>query len=166
MKSGVFMDIISVHYKDIVSLFKSRRHIVEFDEDLFGDAFIKCALKFGNSIIDYDTAIKYFWVVYVNNVKLNFTNSLKYESIKIDYVDENDEDVIYEIDYSDTNKVDEILEIISEKFGEDDTQMYRLYKYYNWSEQELNSIGILLDKNKIKEIHKYVKTYYKDKRSN
>lgn len=152
------MDIVSVHYKDIVLLFKSRRNIIEFDEDLFGDAFIKCAEKFGNNTIDYDTAIKYFWVVYVNTVKSNFINKAKHQIISIEDTDDindiQDEDiVIYEYDI--------IMDSITKKFGENEMQMYRLYKYHNWTEDELKSIGIHLNKNTIKEIHKFVKSYSK-----
>lgn len=149
------MDIVSVHYKDIVSLFKSRRNIIEFDEDMFGDAFIKCAEKFGNDIIDYDTAIKYFWVVYVNTIKSNFINKAKHQIVSIEDVndisDTQEDIVIYDI----------IMDAIAKEFGENEMQMYRLYKYHNWNEDELKSINIDLNKNTIKEIHKFVKSYSK-----
>lgn len=149
------MDIVSVHYKDIVSLFKSRQHIVEFDEDMFGDAFIKCAEKFGNNTIDYDTAIKYFWVVYVNTVKSNFINKAKHQIVSIEDIDDisdiQEDVVIYDV----------IMDSISKEFGENEMQMYRLYKYHNWNEDELKSIDIDLNKNTIKEIHKFVKSYSK-----
>lgn len=148
------MDIVSVHYKDIISLFKSRQHIVEFDPDLFGDAFIKCSEHFGNTEIDYNTAIKYYWVVYVNTVKSNFINKSKYTTISLDNLDIIDDSSI-------DNFYNEVLNSISQEFGENNMQMYRLYKCYNWSEDELNSIGIILDKHKIKEITKFIKSKYR-----
>jgi hypothetical protein len=155
MKSGSFMDIISVHYKDIITLFKSRQHIVEFDPDLFGDAFIKCTEHFGNNEIDYETAIKYYWVVYVNAVKSSFINNAKNQTISIDDVD----DMIQDDECSIYN---DIMQMVEDKYGESQMQMYRLHKYHNWSENELASIGIKLDKTLIKDIHKFVKTYGKN----
>lgn len=162
MKLGSFMDIVSVHYKDIVSLFKSRHNIIEFDEDLFGDAFVKCAEKFGNNIIDYDTVIKYFWVVYVNTTKSNFINKAKHQITSIDDIDDIDDiDVVGDIYEEDMVIYDVIMDSIAKEFGENDMQMYRLYKYHNWNEDELKTIGINLNKNTIKEIHKFVKSYSK-----
>ena len=64
------MDIISAHYKDIKKLFVSRisNHGLKFNEDSFNDAFIKCAQHFGNDIIAYDDAIKYFYVAFLCRV--------------------------------------------------------------------------------------------------
>lgn len=155
MKSGNFMDIISVHYNDIVSLFKSRRNVIDFDEDMFGEAFIKCAYHFGNNEIDYDTAIKYFWVVYVNTVKSNFINKSKHQIISIDDVD----DIIQD---DDCHIYNDIMNMIEDKYGESQMQMYRLYKYHNWTEEELASIDIKLDKTLIKDIHKFVKSQCKN----
>ena len=62
MNTGTFMDLISIHYKDIKNLFKSRSYNrnIDFDEDSFNDAFIKCAQRFGNEINNYDNAKMYY----------------------------------------------------------------------------------------------------------
>ena len=158
MKSGAFMDIISVHYKDIVSLFKSRQHIVSFDEDLFGDAFIKCAQKFGNDEIDYDTAIKYFWVTYVNTCKSRIMFDSKHYIESIDNVGDIEIEEHDEIDFY--NKT---MDIIEERFGEEWMTIYSLYKYHNWSEEDLKNAGYecINIKENIKDIHKFIKSYYK-----
>ena len=114
MKSGMFMDIISIHYKDIVSLFKSRQHIVEFDSDAFSDAFIKCAEKFGNNEIDYDTAVKYFWVAYVNTCKSNLLIESKHSCVSIDDIDDIEDEKLDLVDFY--NKT---MDIIEEHFGEE-----------------------------------------------
>ena len=64
------MDIISVHYKDIRKLFVSRssNQGYQFSDDAFNDAFINCSLHFGNKTIDYDVAVKYFWIAYRNAI--------------------------------------------------------------------------------------------------
>lgn len=65
-----FADIISKYYNDINTLFKSRMHKrdMEFNEDSFNDAFIKCFEHFKDSLISYDDAVKYFWTVYIHIV--------------------------------------------------------------------------------------------------
>ena len=141
MKTGTFMDIIDAHYKDIVSLFKSRLYKIEktFDEDVFNDSFIKCAQRFGNNTITYDDAVKYFWIAYINTVKGVETKRLNhpFESIDImdyDCIDENEHSYaqyIYNI----------VMSAITEAFNEDDMMIYSLYKYHGWTEKELADAG-------------------------
>jgi hypothetical protein len=52
---------------------------------------------------------------------------------------------------------------VSEVFGEDDMMVYSLYKYYGWSENELIDAGYDCKdlNNRIKTIHKFVKSYCK-----
>lgn len=152
------MDIIGVHYKDIVSLFKSRQHIVEFDSDAFGDAFINCAEKFGNNEIDYDTAVKYFWVAYVNRCKSNLLIELKHPCVSIDDVNDIEDEESDLVDFYNKS-----MDIIEENFGENWMMIYSLYKYYNWSEDDLKNAGYTFTnlKENIRDIHKFIKTYYK-----
>lgn len=161
MTSGGFMDLIGIHYNKIVALFKSRslKLDMQFDEDAFGDAFIKCAQKFGDTNITYDTAIKYFWVSYLNTVKSQFVNSLKYDIEHIDSA----LDVVYEESYSETI-YNTIMDAITIAFSEEDMNVYRLYKYHNWSKKELTEAGFNCDNldNRIKVIHKFVKQYAKE----
>lgn len=163
MKSGMFMDIISVHYKDIISLFKSRQHIVEFDYDCFSDAFIKCAEKFGNIEIDYNTAIKYFWTTYVNTCKNKIIFNSKYPIESINDIDDIEIEECDAIDFY--NKT---MDIIEEQYGEKWMMIYSLYKYYNWSEDDLKASGYDCTnlKENIRDIHKFIKSHYKkNKRS-
>jgi hypothetical protein len=163
MKKGMFMDIVSVHYKDIKNLFRSRMHNkgVKFDEDSFNDAFIKCSQHFGNEVIDYDIAVKYFWVAYVNTCKTNIAkehNSLK-DEFDCSMHDSIDED---EPTYA-KNIYNIIMAAITEAFSEEDMMIYSLYKYHNWTEQELVDAGHDC-KNlniRIQTIHKFVKAYAK-----
>lgn len=161
MNSGDFMGLIGHHYDKIVSLFKSRSYNlgVNFDEDLFGDAFIKCAYKFGEDIISYDVAIKYFWVVYLNTVKSQFINSQKINTVSIDETPDIED--IFDINRQVYNMV---MDAIVVKFGEDEMNVYRLYKYHNWTKEELISAGFdcnnLLER--VKTIHKFVKEYSKE----
>lgn len=64
MKTGTYMDLVSVHYDDFKKTFASRDNNRgrRFDEDSFNDAFIKCANRFGNNVITYDDALRYFWI--------------------------------------------------------------------------------------------------------
>lgn len=158
MNSGTFMDIIGCHYKNIVSLFKSRSNAVEFDEDSFGDAFIKCVQRFGNEEISYEDAIRYFWVVYVNVCKNKFAYNTKHSTISIDDIDDIECESLDSIDiYNQT------MDIIEKEFGEEYMMIYSLYKYYGWTEEDLQNEGYDCTnlKDKIKEIHKYIKSYYK-----
>ena len=160
MKTGTFMDIVSVHYNKIKSLFKSRSH-GSIDEDSFNDAFIKCAQKFGNEQITYDGVIKYFWVVYSNMVKANIANEHRLELVSIDNeihdcIDESDND--YTINIYNT-----ITNAITAEYSEEDMMMYTLYKFHDWTIQDLIDSGYDCSDfdNHIKEIHRFVKTYCK-----
>jgi uncharacterized protein YutD len=56
------------------------------------------------------------------------------------------------------------MDIIKTKYGETDMMIYNLYKYHNWSEDDLKLAGYNCDniKEKVKEIHKYIKSYCKE----
>lgn len=163
MKRGMFMDIVSVHYKDIKNLFKSRsiNKGEHFDEDSFNDAFIKCAQRFGYEQIDYDTAIKYFWVAYVNTVKMN---SVKMHNDIKDELDMTMHDCIDDDEPTKAQYVyDTVMNAITEAFSEEDMMIYSLYKYHNWTEKELTDADYDC-KNldiRIKNIHRFVKEYCK-----
>lgn len=163
MNSGTYMDIVGIHYKDIKTLFKSRLNNSgnAFDEDAFNDAFIKCAHRFGNTIITYNDAVKYFWVAYVNTMK-GSRSKVSYEFI--DSLENSDFDCIDDEDPSYAKYIYNIvMAAVTEAFGEDDMMIYSLYKYHGWTEAELieagyncNNIDI-----RIKNIHKFVKAYCK-----
>jgi hypothetical protein len=158
MKTGTYMDLVSVHYDDFKKTFASRDNNRgrRFDEDSFNDAFIKCANRFGNNVITYDDALRYFWIAYSNTAK-----SIKHNDIELD-------DTMYDIiDDEDPSKANYIYNIvmaaITEAFNEDDMMIYSLYKYHGWSEKELVEAGYdckNLDV-RIKTIHKFVKAYCK-----
>lgn len=165
MKKGQFMDIISVHYKDIRKLFvaRSSNKGFQFSDDAFNDAFINCAQHFGNKTIDYDEAIKYFWIAYLNTVKGDISKNLRYvmcnefeeELISDDDIDEQFAKYFY----------DTTMAAITEAFSEDDMMIYSLYKYNGWSENDLKAAGYDC-KNldiRIKNIHRFVKKYTKMK---
>lgn len=162
MKTGTFMDIVSVHYKEIRKSFTSRSFDKTFDEDSFNDAFIKCALHFGNDTIDYDYAIKYLFTTYKNT-----HNSMSYietnETVDIeecDFADEYDEE---ELDAKEI--YDDVMNAIAEEYSENDMKIYSLYKYHKWKLQQLIDSGYNCTdfENKIKEIHKFAKSYCKRK---
>lgn len=161
MNSGDFMGLISDHYNDIITLFKSRSYNIgiQFDEDIFGDAFIKCVKRFENEIITYDVAIKYFWITYLNAVKSQFANSIKYNIVEIENALEIAEDSSNSSEIYNT-----IMDAITVAFSEEDMQIYRLYKYHNWSEKDLIEAGLDCTDliKRIKEIHKFVKQYSKE----
>lgn len=159
MKTGTFMDIVSVHYDEFKKSFVSRDSNKgrRFDEDSFNDAFIKCANKFGNDIIAYDDAIKYFWVTYSNTVKsIKQNTDVELDDALHDVIDDDEPskaNYIYNI----------VMAAITEAFNEDDMMVYSLYKYHNWAEDELIAAGYDC-KNldiRIKTIHKFVKSYCK-----
>ena len=132
-----------------------------FDEDAFGEAFLKCYEKFGDSEITFDTAIKYFWTVYINTVKSTFINNSKHEMIPIDtmedFIDENTNQYAVDI----FNKA---MDKVEEEFGEESMIVYSLYKYYNWSINDIEAAGYDCTdiSNRIKTIHKFVKKYCKE----
>lgn len=158
MKFGTFMDIISVHYNDITSLFKSRLH-GKLDEDSFNDTFIKCAQKFGNEIISYETVVKYFWTAYTNTVKANICNDNRLETVSID-VDMHD--CVDETTEEYTNIYNIVTHDISNEFGEEEMMMYVLYKFHDWSKQDLIDAGYDCDDfdSCIAEVHKFLKKRY------
>lgn len=156
------MDIIGVHYNEIKSLFKTRSYNtgVSFDEDSFNDAFIKCAQKFGNNEVTLELTIKYFWTAYLNTVKSNIAKDNKLETVSLDTEmhDCAEEDNDYTI-----NIYNIVMDAISTKFGEEQMMMYSLYKLHDWSKQDLEDSGYDMEdfEIRIKEIHKFVKTYCK-----
>ena len=159
MKTGTYMDLVSVHYDTFKKTFASRDNNRgrKFDEDSFNDAFIKCVNRFGNDIISYDDAIKYFWIAYSNTTK----------SIKHNNNTELDEDLHDILDDDEPSKADYIYNIVMEAvataFNEDDMMVYSLYKYHGWTIDELTDAGYdckNLDV-RIKTIHKFVKAYCK-----
>ena len=163
MKSGTFMDIVGVHYTELKNLFKTRLYDrgIQFDEDLFNDAFIKCARKFGNSIVTLEVTAKYFWTAYLNTIKSSIYKSKQNEIVSLD------EELHDCIDESDNayalNIYNVVMDAITERFGEDDMMMYSLYKYHGWSKDDLIGEGYdcTAFDTRIKEIHKFVKTYCK-----
>ena len=161
MKTGTFMDIVGINYDTIKSLFKSRLHNmnIPFNEDALNDAFIKCAQRFGNTLLDYNTVVKYYWTVYVNTVKFD-KPKLQYTELNPDIHDCIDD----ASDAPDTiNIYNMVMDLITDKFGEHDMMMYMLYKFHNWSKDDLVEYGydITYIDTRIKEIHKFVKTYCK-----
>lgn len=158
MKTGTYMDLVSVHYDDFKKTFALRDNNRgrRFDEDSFNDAFIKCANRFGNNVITYDDALKYFWIAYSNTVK-----SIKHNNVELD-------DTMYDIaDDDEPSKANYIYNIVMDAitvaFNEDDMMIYSLYKYHGWTERELVEAGYdckNLDV-RIKTIHKFVKAYCK-----
>lgn len=161
MKTGTFMDIVGANYDTIKSLFKSRLHNmnISFNEDALNDAFIKCAQRFGNTILDYDTVIKYYWAVYINIVRFD-KSKIQYAELDPELHDCVDDT----FDASDTiNIYNIVMDLIADKFGEHDMMMYSLYKFHDWSKDDLVESGydITYLDTRIKEIHKFVKTYCK-----
>ena len=168
MCEHTFMGIVAAHYMDIKKLFKSRLYNIDlqFDEDIFSDTFIKCATKFDNDIVSYDTAVKYFWTAYLNNVKLSKINTTKIDFVELD---ENLHDCIddvynelYDDDYT-INIYNIVMNAITVKYGRDLMEIYSLHKFHGWSKDDLIDAGYDCDnfETNIKEIHKFVKSYGK-----
>lgn len=167
MTSGTFMDIIGIHYDDIKRLYASRdkNNNIKFCEDSFNDAFIKCAKKFGNDIITYEDAIKYFYVAYVNTHKGSYNSQIDvvFDNLENNNIEEiSDKDDAENVEYA-KYIYDITMSAIKEVYNENDMYVYSLYKYHNWSEKELISSGYDCTnfKEKIKEIHRFVKKYHK-----
>lgn len=161
MRTGTFMDIVGINYDTIKSLFSARLHNMgmPFDEDALNDAFIKCAQRFGNAVLDYNTVIKYYWVAYVNTIKSSKPklDCVSFDPDTHDCMDDTEDNVrainIYNV----------VMDLVSDKFGEHDMMLYMLYKFHNWSKDDLVESGydITYIDTRIKEIHKFVKTYCK-----
>ena len=160
MKTGTFMDFVGIHYDDIKKTYASRNNNgIKFNEDAFNEAFIKCSTKFGNSIITYDDVLKYFWVAYINTCKNEIAHNSKlqfcdeYSEIEDDCQQEN----CYENLYND------IMNKIQEEFSEESMLIYSLYKYHEWSKEDLIDSGYDCSnfEEKIKNIHRFVKEYCK-----
>ena len=171
MCTGTFMNIVASKYKDIKSLFKSRLYKmdIQFNEDVedaFNDTFIKCVNKFNNEIITYEITIKYFWTAFINTLK---SNIIKNTVICIESLDTEIHDCIddtynelYDDNYS-KELYNTIMNAITVKFGENDMNIYCLYKYHGWTKNDLIAAGyecINLE-TRIKKIHRFVKTYNK-----
>mgnify|MGYP003302665485 CR=1 FL=1 len=166
MEYGNFMDIISVHYKDIRKLFVSRASNkgLTFSDDAFNDAFIKCSKQFGNDCITYDDAIKYFWVAFSNTVKGERASMSKVVLCDKfdDSIDEDDCDEFAKYFYDTT------MAAIVEAYGRDDMMIYSLYKYNGWSKKDLIDAGYNCNNFEIRinKIHKFVKDYTKQRINN
>lgn len=161
MKTGTFMDIISIHYQDIRKSFSSRSIGGILDEDSFNDAFIRCATHFGNEIIDYDTAAKYFFTAYKNTHIKNEQNSSRHSTDEIDinvHDYSEDDDTLYAKEV-----FDEVMDAISKEFSKEDMNIFRLYRYDNWTIGELIDTGYDCDEfdERIRDIDKFVKKYCK-----
>lgn len=165
---NTFINIVAYKYDTIKSLFSSRLYNMGlyFDEDLFNDTIIKCHEKFGTSITDYDTTIKYFWIAYLNTIKsdINKSNNISIESLDTelhDCIDDIYNEFIDEEYAKDIYNI--VMDAITVKYGKDDMIIYSLYKYHNWSETDLKSAGYNCKnlKEKIKTIHRFVKSYCK-----
>ena len=162
------MDLVASNYKEIKKLFKTRSYNMnyEFDEDSFNDAFIKCVNKFNSEEITYDTVLKYFWTSYINTVK---TNLIKESNMHSEELDEELHDCIdntynefIDDDYS-KEVYNIIMNAITVKYGKEDMLIYSLHKYHDWTENDLIAAGYDITdlKNKIKTIHRFVKSYCK-----
>lgn len=164
MKTGTFMDLISIHYKEIKTSFTSRSIDKKLDEDAFNDAFIKCANHFGNKILNYDDVVKYFFTTYKNthianeqkeHQELNETFDVEVH----DCSEEDDEHSKYAQLVYDT-----VMKAIYEEYSENDMMTYSLYKYHKWKLQDLVDAGYDCTdfENKMHEIHKFAKNYCKN----
>lgn len=153
------MDIVGTNYDDIRRIYCSRDNNAgrKFSEDAFNEAFVKCASKFGNSIITYDDVIKYFWIAYLNTHKKDMINNSK-----LDYIEEYPE--IEEDNESFSKQLyNMVMNAIENAFSEEDMLIYSLHKYHGWSKQDIASSGYDC-KNfeiRIKNIHKFAKEYCK-----
>lgn len=152
------MELVGANYDDIKSLFKKRSYNagISFDEDSFNDAFIKCANKFENTIITLELTTKYFWTAYLNTAKTNF-GSRKLDTVSLDI---EFHDVIDENNYA-SDIYNMIMDAIEMEFGYNDMMIYSLHKFHNWSKHDLEDSGYDISnfESRIKEIHKFVKTY-------
>jgi hypothetical protein len=168
MKTGTFMDLVATNYKEIKQLFKTRSYNMnyEFDEDSFNDAFIKCVNKFESEEITYETVLKYFWTSYINTVK---TNIIKESNMQCEELDEEFHDCIdntynefFDDDYS-KEVYNIIMNAITVKYGKEDMMIYSLYKYHDWTENDLIAAGYDCDNltKRIAAIHRFVKNYSK-----
>lgn len=163
MDTGTFMDIVGVHYKDIKSLFISRdvKKGLQFNEDSFNTAFIKCVEQFGNKPITYDDVLKYFYVTY----KTVRCNELKYYS-KTDVCDEFTDDFIEDDKSYAESLYEDVMNEITKRFGEEDMMIYSLHKYHDWSIEDLEDDGYdCVDfEERITTIHRFIKKYCKKMR--
>ena len=162
------MDVVADNYTKIKSLFNSRLYnmSINFDEDLFNDAFIKCATKFGDEQITYEVTVKYFWIAYLNTIKTELT---KIENSNVELLEEDIHDCIddtynelYDDNYA-KNVYNTVMDAVTLKYGEEEMFVYSLYKYNNWSEQDLVDAGYDCTNlnTRIKKVHRFVKEYCK-----
>lgn len=157
------MDIISVHYIDIRRLFHSRLSNIGkgFDEDAFNDAFIKCALRFGEKEISYEDAVKYYWVAFLNTIRTADGNKLQY-----DLDAEIDEEIIDEpYDEEIDEMFDHICDGIEKEFGKEHLLAFKMVVCDGWSMNELieNKYVTPEFKNTYNKIRKFAKKNYSDK---
>ena len=134
MKTGKFMDLISIHYKDIRCCFNSRLLKIgkSFNDDAFNDAFIKCAVRFGEKEITYDDAVKYFWVAFLNTTRNeDITNS------KFDHETEIQDEIDEEYDTQIDEKFDKVCSIIESEFGKDNLLAFKMVICDGWDIDEL-----------------------------
>lgn len=166
MDAGTFMDLISVNYNKIRSLFRSRLRNMDmkFDEDSFNDAFIKCAQKFGNERITYEYTIKYFWAAYLNTIKANISKEHKIDVVAIDTElhDKTDED---EDEFAES-LYNTVMDSIAKEFGDDAMMIYSLYRLHDWTKKEIIDYGYDCEDfdDCIIEIDNFIKINYKHKR--
>lgn len=168
MCENTFMGIVATHYDELKRLFKSRLYDtnLQFDDDIFCDAILKCATKFGNRIVSYDDVIKYFWTAVLNNTKLSKYTDKKLDTIELneqlhDCID-NTYNELYDEDYT-INIYNTIMDAITVKYGVELMELYSLHKFHGWTKEDLVQAGYNCNnfETTIKEIHKFVKAYGK-----
>lgn len=78
-----FMDIVASDFSNIKNKFinKCKTNEIEFDEDLFMDAFLCCCKTLEAKSITKEECIKYYWVSYLNKIKTNKPKENKFESL-------------------------------------------------------------------------------------
>lgn len=168
METDTFMNHVASQYKTIKTLFKSRAYNmnINFDEDIFNDTFIKCANKFNNDKITFETVIKYFWTSYINTYKTEYNKLLEYN---IESIDEEIHDCIDDTynEYLDDDYArdiyNKVFKVVENKFGSEEANIYFMYKYHDWDESGLIASGYNYNdlKDTIKKIHRFVKSYCK-----
>lgn len=164
-KHGKFVELVAEDFDSIKCLFikKSNALGIDFNEDLFMDAFLNCEKVWKDKILSKDECLKYYWIAYLNKVK---TEASK-QSLFVPY----DDMINYNIQspmcgsYNQCidNTYNEIVKMAYDKFDKSHVDAWLEHVCGGKSYKELRELGYDFKFNDVfKKITKFIKTFYKN----
>ena len=161
-----FMNIVAGDFSKIKSKFinKCKTNEIEFDEDLFMDAFLCCCKTLNDKEMSKEECIKYYWVSYINKIKTDKPKELKF--VSFDEIESSSSVMPQFGSYCSwiDDKYNGIIEYIYQKYDKEYAEAWILHICEGKSYKELSELGYDFKFNDIfKRIMKNVRKEFKNK---